>query len=73
MTSCCATIGSVTYALKGQRLLADYNINSKVIKVRSGNASSGCAYGIEFDCINKDTVSALLKRGGVQYTDIFKI
>ena len=73
MTSCCATIGSVTYALKGQRLLADYNINSKVIKVRSQSASSGCAYGIEFDCVNTDTVSALLKRGSVPFTDMFRM
>lgn len=73
MASCCAVIGSVTYALKGQRLLASYNIMSKVIKVRSAGASGGCAYGIEFECMNTDTVASLLRRGDVQYRDIYRM
>jgi hypothetical protein len=73
MASCCAVIGSVTYALKGQRLLANYSIDAKVTKVRSSNTSGGCAYGIEFNCMNTDTVTSLLMRGGIQYRDIFRM
>lgn len=71
MASCCAVIGSVTYALKGQRLLASYNIDSKVTKVRSAGTSGGCAYGLEFDCMHTDNVASLLRRGDVQYRNIF--
>lgn len=73
MPSCCAVIGSVTYALKGQRLLSSYNIDSRVIKVRSAGTAGGCAYGLEFDCINTETVAALLQRGDIQYRDIFRM
>lgn len=73
MASCCAVIGSITYALKGQRLLDSYNIVSKVTKVRSAGSTGGCAYGIEFDCMNTDTVASLLRRGDVQYKDIYRL
>lgn len=73
MPSCCAVIGSITYALKGQRLLASFNIDSRVIKVRSAGTAGGCAYGLEFDCINSDTVAALLRRGDIPYKDIFRM
>ncbi len=73
MASCCAVIGSITYALKGQRLLSSYDVESKIIKVRSGSASGGCAYGLEFDCINMNTVTALLRREGLQYKDIIRM
>jgi hypothetical protein len=73
MSSCCAVIGSVTYALKGQRLLDAYNVYCKVTKVRSAGTSGGCAYGLEYECMNTDTVTALLRRGGVQIKDIIRL
>ncbi|MGI6202021.1 MAG: DUF3343 domain-containing protein [Eubacteriales bacterium] len=73
MPTCCAVIGSVTYALKGQRMLSSYNITSRVIKVRSAGTAGGCAYGLEFDCINTDTVATLLRRGDIPYRDIFRL
>lgn len=73
MPTCCAVIGSITYALKGQRLLAGYNIEARVIKVRSADTTGGCAYGLEFDCINTETVATLLRRGDIPYRDIFRM
>lgn len=73
MTSCCAVIGSVTYALKGQRMLSSYNIDSKIVKVRSAGIPGGCAYGLEFDCMNTDSIATLLRRGDIQIKDIYRL
>lgn len=49
-TLCTAAIGSLTHAMKGQRLLDDLGIAAKIVKLDAGRTKKGCSYGIEFAC-----------------------
>ena len=62
------SVGSVTYALQAQRLLADTKIHSKLIKLDSGSSPDGCIYGLivtESDYLN---AAILLKKGGIAFS-----
>ena len=69
---CTAAIGSLTHAIKGQRLLAEIGITGTVVKLDSKKTRRGCAYGIEFPCQNYKEVRAKLGAARLpvsQYTD----
>ena len=58
------TVGSVTYALKGQSILDGGYIPSRVVRPENG---SGCAYGLEIDGRDLSRARSLLTRGGVPH------
>ena len=59
MKKCIAAVSSVTYALKGQELLAAYSIRSAIVKLDSSATSAGCSYGIETDCGQMNNVQRI--------------
>ena len=70
--SCTAAIGSLTLAMKGQRLLSEIGITGTIVKLDSKKTRRGCAYGIEFPCRNFKEVRAKLNASRLpvsQYTD----
>ena len=50
MNKCTAVIGSMTIALKAQKILYSSSIRSTVVKLDSSATQKGCAYGLEFEC-----------------------
>ena len=62
------SVGSVTHALKAQRLLADIKIHSKLIKLDSGSSPDGCIYGVIINENDYPESAVVLKRGGVSFT-----
>ncbi len=60
MKICTAAIGSLTQAIKGERALAQANINGKIVKLDSSMTRRGCAYGIEFSCEDGRAVRAIM-------------
>jgi hypothetical protein len=58
---CTAVLGSMTVALKAQRVLAKSAIRAEVIKVSKSTSKSGCIYGIEFDITQLSAVKAILE------------
>ena len=40
------SLGSVTYAIKAQKLLYATQIHSKLIKLDAGKSADGCIYGL---------------------------
>lgn len=60
---CAASIGSVTHAMKAQKLLTDQAIQCSVSKVTD---KSGCVYGIKFPCVHKNNVQSILSNGGIR-------
>lgn len=40
------TLSSITYAMKGRDLLSSRGIKCEILRVSSGNAHSGCGYGL---------------------------
>ncbi len=58
------SLGSVTYAIKAQKLLSSMKIHSKLIKLDAGKSPDGCIYGlIIFSTDYPDAVMALKKEG----------
>ena len=61
--SCRAEIGSITQAMKAQRVLATAAIPTTVIKKESvGRGSKGCMYGLSFSCVQINNVRTVLER-----------
>ena len=47
---CTASIGSLTHAMKGQKLLEAAGIAARIVKLDAAKTRKGCSYGIEFFC-----------------------
>ena len=61
-------IGSVTYAMKGQKLLAHYGIRSSVERIYRSSADHGCGYGL-FVAQRTDEAEQILRQGGIPVTE----
>ena len=70
---CRVTVGSVTYATKAQRALANAAIYSETVKLDSGNAGRGCTYGLEFPCSQWDGVRTVLQNAGIRARDLIRL
>ena len=56
---CSAELGSVTEAMKAQRVLAAAAIPSEIIRSEGGR-HRGCVFGIGFSCAQTNNVRAVL-------------
>lgn len=68
MNKCTAVIGSMTIALKAQKILHASSIRSTVVKLDSSATQRGCAYGLEFDCNQYSNIRYLLEKSHVNVT-----
>lgn len=66
MNDCTAVIGSMTTALKAQKTLLKASIPSTVVKLDSSVTRRGCAYGLEFDCVQSANVQHTLSTAGIR-------
>ncbi len=57
---CIAEIGSLTQAMRAQKILASAVIPSTVLKLES-SSRHGCAYGISFSCEQEANVRHVLE------------
>ncbi len=58
---CSAAIGSITQAMKAQKLLAAAAIPTTVIKNEDkGSNGKGCVYGLGFSCLQYKNVQTVL-------------
>ena len=62
---CRAVTGSMTIALKAQKVLSGYAIRVEVVKISSVNSKRGCAYGIEFPCSILGNVKTILSEARI--------
>ena len=64
-SSCAASTGSMTTAIKARRALSSVGISASVKKLSGGNDSRGCIYGIEYPCELSGNVLSLLQSRGI--------
>ena len=57
---CFAELGSMTYAMKAQKALANAAIPCIVQKTESSASHRGCTYGIRFSCLQENNVRTVL-------------
>ena len=65
MKRCVVAVGSVTDAIKLERLLSNKNIKTELEKLDPSLTEKGCTYGIEIPCSRTRSASKAL-----QYTDV---
>ena len=63
---CSIAVGSVTQAMKAQKILASAAIPSIVIKYDAQGASRGCVYGLSFSCLQTDNARTVLSGAGLK-------
>jgi len=62
------SLGSVTYALKAQKLLSGMKIHSKLIKLDAGKSLDGCIYGLILSSFDYPTAAMELKKAGLSFS-----
>lgn len=68
MKQCTAAMGSLTYAIKAQRALAEGGITCEIVKLDSSMTRRGCAYGVTFSCEEQRAVRAVLSKEKITVT-----
>ena len=63
---CRLSAGSMTAAMKSQRVLARNAIRVNVVKISSSQQDKGCVYGIEFPCMLSGNIRAALDVAGIR-------
>ena len=61
------SIGSVTHAIKAQKILGDEAIPSKVVKTQNDHRGRGCVYGVEIDGFYYRSAMQILSSHGIRY------
>jgi len=67
-----AVIGSVTQAMRAQRVLNGAAILCDVIKADSAKGSRGCVYALSYDCVQNANVRRILERAGIRPRDFYE-
>ena len=65
-SGCAVAIGSVTQAMKAQKILANAAIPSSVIKYEASSGIKGCIYGLSFSCAQARNARTVLDGAGVR-------
>ena len=63
---CVAVIGSMTQAMRAQKVLSGAAVRAEVIKVDSALTGKGCAYAVSYSCLQADHVKMILKNAGIR-------
>ena len=67
---CLCIIGSMTQAIRAQRLLAASAISADTVKTATGRGGRGCTYALSFSCTQSENVRRILQNGGVRIKEI---
>ncbi|MBQ9070447.1 MAG: DUF3343 domain-containing protein [Clostridia bacterium] len=62
------TVSSVTYAIKGRKLLSKQNIDSRIVKIDASQSNNGCTHGIEFNSSLLLEAVRILRENGIAYS-----
>ena len=62
---CRIALGSMTVAMKAQRILSRNAIRADVVKISSDENTKGCVYGIEFSCALSGNIRVILDNAGI--------
>lgn len=69
---CVAVIGSMTQALRAQKVLASAAVRADVVKADSDHTRRGCAYALSYPCSQENNVRTILAASGVLVRDFYR-
>ena len=69
---CVAVIGSMTQALRAQKVLANAAVRADVVKADSAHTRRGCAYALSYPCSQENNVRTILATAGIRIRDFYR-
>lgn len=70
--SCCfAAIGSMTQAMRAQKILADAAIRTEIVGVDALHSRRGCAFALSYPCSQERNVRTVLGGAGIRVRDFY--
>jgi len=70
---CVASLRSMTYAIKAKKALESADISCEIIKLQPHMTKRGCAYGVQFQCVNLYIAKDVLDNKSVKYSEIISL
>lgn len=70
MIYCIMVMSSVTYALKGQSILAQNGLGTRLEKLTRNKSLKGCGYGLRIEKLKLTEAQSILKKEGVKVVEI---
>ena len=69
---CLAVMGSMTQALRAQKVLAGAAVRTEVVKADSEHTRRGCAYALSYPCSQEGNVRTILSSEGIRVRDFYR-
>ena len=69
---CFAVIGSMTQALRAQKVLSNAAVRADVVKADSAHTRRGCAYALSYPCSQENNVRTILATAGIRIRDFYR-
>ncbi len=69
---CVAVVGSMTQALRAQKVLANAAVRADLIKADSAHTRRGCAYALSYPCLQENNVRTVLASAGIRIHDFYR-
>ena len=69
---CLAVMGSMTQAMRAQKVLAGAAVRAEVIKADSAHTRRGCAYALSYPCSQENNVRTILSGAGIRVRDYYR-
>ncbi|MBQ8392644.1 MAG: DUF3343 domain-containing protein [Clostridia bacterium] len=70
---CVASVRSITHAIKAKKALEGLDIKCDIIKLEPYMTKKGCAYGVQFQCVNLYSAKDALDKKSVKYSEIISL
>ena len=69
---CLAVMGSMTQAMRAQKVLAGAAVRAEVVKADSAHTRRGCAYALSYPCSQESNVRTILSGAGIRVRDYYR-
>ncbi len=69
---CLAVMGSMTQALRAQKVLSNAAVRAEVVKADSAHTRRGCAYALSYPCSQENNVRTILATAGIRVHDFYR-
>ena len=69
---CLAVMGSMTQAMRAQKVLAGAAVRAEVVKADSAHTRRGCAYALSYPCSQENNVRTILSGAGIRVRDYYR-
>ena len=69
---CLAVMGSMTQALRAQKVLAGAAVRADVVKADSVHTRRGCAYALSYPCSQENNVRTILSEASIRVRDYYR-